>query len=159
MKFLVIWKLELSLLSAHVAAAVARMPAYAQPLEKSGQVAARYHIVGAHGGAWIYDVGSNEELERLIAMMPIYNFAHYTVYPLADMPDWDEVPAPAPADPAPAPADAAPGLLPLQRLLSTRLPRQRLPLHRPVPPLRASAPHSPSALSAPWCPCAPGALP
>jgi hypothetical protein len=39
-KFLVIWKLELSLLSPHVAAAVARMPAYAQPLEKSGQVAA-----------------------------------------------------------------------------------------------------------------------
>jgi muconolactone delta-isomerase len=93
-KFLVIWKLELSLLSPHVAAAVARMPAYAQPLEKSGQVAARYHIVGAHGGAWIYDVGSNEELERLIAMMPIYNFAHYTVYPLADMPDWDETATP-----------------------------------------------------------------
>jgi hypothetical protein len=35
-------------------------------------------------------VGSNEELERLIALMPIYNFAHYTIYPLADMPDWDE---------------------------------------------------------------------
>jgi hypothetical protein len=22
--------------------------------------------------------------------MPIYNFAHYTIYPLAEMPDWDE---------------------------------------------------------------------
>ena len=42
MKFLVIWKIELSLLSSHVAAAVARMPAYAQPLERSGQIAARY---------------------------------------------------------------------------------------------------------------------
>jgi muconolactone delta-isomerase len=93
-KFLVIWKLELSLLSPHVAAAVARMPAYAKPLENSGQVAARYHIVGAHGGAWLYNVSSNEELERLIALMPIYNFAHYTIYPLADMPDWDETPAP-----------------------------------------------------------------
>ena len=30
MKFLVLWKLELSLLSPHVAAAVARMPAYAR---------------------------------------------------------------------------------------------------------------------------------
>ncbi len=30
MKFLVIWKLELSLLSPHVAATVARMPAYAR---------------------------------------------------------------------------------------------------------------------------------
>lgn len=107
MKFLVIWKLDLSLLSAHVASAVARMPAYAQPLEQTGQVAARYHIVGAHGGAWLYDVGSNEELERLIALMPIYNFAHYTVYPLAEMPDWDETggalgtPGPDPAEPGP----------------------------------------------------------
>ena len=90
MKFLVIWKLDLSLLSPQVASAVARMPSYALPLERSGRVAARYHIVGAHGGAWLYDVGSNEELERLIALMPIYNFAHYTVYPLAEMPDWDE---------------------------------------------------------------------
>jgi muconolactone delta-isomerase len=35
-------------------------------------------------------VGSNEELERLLALMPVYNFAHYTVYPLAEMPEWDE---------------------------------------------------------------------
>ena len=100
MKFLVIWKIELSLLSGHVASAVARMPAYAKPLEGSGQIAARYHIVGAHGGAWVYDVGSNEELERLIALMPVYNFAHYTVYPLAEMPDWEEAgpgPSPGPA--------------------------------------------------------------
>jgi len=90
MKFLVLWKLDLSLLSPHVAAAVARMAAYARPLERSGQVAARYHIVGAHGGAWVYDVASNAELERLIALMPVYNFAHYTIYPLADMPDGDE---------------------------------------------------------------------
>jgi muconolactone delta-isomerase len=99
-KFLVIWKLDLSLLSPHVAAAVARMPRYAQPLEQSGHVAARYHIVGAHGGAWLYDVGSNEELERLIALMPIYNFAHYTIYPLAEMPDWDETGAALPDPPA-----------------------------------------------------------
>jgi muconolactone delta-isomerase len=102
-KFLVIWKLDLSLLSPHVAAAVARMPAYAKPLERTGQVAARYHIVGAHGGAWVYDVGSNSELERLIALMPIYNFAHYTIYPLADMPDWDETGAP-PGEPSAVPA-------------------------------------------------------
>ena len=90
MKFLVIWKIELALLSGRVAAAVARMPAYAKPLERSGRIAARYHIVGAHGGAWVYHVASNEELERLIALMPVYNFAHYTVYPLAEMPEWDE---------------------------------------------------------------------
>lgn len=87
MKFLVIWHLELSLLSRNVASAVARMPSYAEPLERSGKVAARYHIVGAHGGAWLYDVDSNEELERLIALMPVYNYARYTVYPLAEMSD------------------------------------------------------------------------
>jgi muconolactone delta-isomerase len=108
-KFLVIWKIELSLLSGHVASAVARMPGYAKPLERSGQIAARYHIVGAHGGAWVYDVGSNEELERLIALMPVYNFAHYTVYPLAEMPDWEEA-GPA-AGPGATPA-AGPGTAP-----------------------------------------------
>ena len=40
--------------------------------------------------------------------MPIYNFAHYTIYPLADMPNWDKTGAtlakrhPAPPEP-PAP--------------------------------------------------------
>jgi hypothetical protein len=38
-KFLVIWKIELSLLSPHVASAVARMQAYAKPLERSGRIA------------------------------------------------------------------------------------------------------------------------
>lgn len=87
MKFLVLWKIDLALVSREMAAAVARMPEYAQPLERSGQVLARYHLVGAHGGAWIYDVASNEELERLLGLAPVYNFAHYTVHPLADMID------------------------------------------------------------------------
>lgn len=85
MKFLVIWRLELSKLSAEMTRAVVRMPEYAEPLQDEGKVVARYHIVGSHGGAWIYEVGSNEELERLLARSPVYNFAHYDVYPLADM--------------------------------------------------------------------------
>ena len=96
MKFLVLWRMELSLLSTEMAAAVARMPAYAGPLEQSGQVAARYHLVGQHGGAWIYDVGSNEELERLLARSPVYNFARYEVHPLAEMPDPTAKEAPSP---------------------------------------------------------------
>jgi hypothetical protein len=48
-------------------------------------VLARYHVVGAHGGAWIYEVDSNEELERLLARAPVYNVARYTVHALADM--------------------------------------------------------------------------
>lgn len=85
MKFLVMWRLNLSMLSAEVIRAVLRMPEYARPLQAGGKVAARYHVVGSHGGAWIYDVDSNEELERLLAMSPVYNFADFTVYPLAEM--------------------------------------------------------------------------
>lgn len=85
MKFLVLWRIEIARLSADVVRAVLRMPEYAQPLEEQGKVIARYHIVGGHGGAWIYAVDSNEELELLLARAPVYNFARYEIHPLADM--------------------------------------------------------------------------
>lgn len=85
MKFLVMWRIEISLLSRDVMKLVMTMPDYAGPLEKSGKVLARYHIPGAHGGVWIYDVDSNEELDMLLARSPVFNFSRYEVYPLADM--------------------------------------------------------------------------
>ena len=85
MKFLVIWHMEISRLSADMMKTVLTMPDYARPLEQSGKVIGRYHIVGSHGGAWIYNVESNDELEMLLAKSPVYNFAHFKVYPLADM--------------------------------------------------------------------------
>ncbi len=85
MKFLVLWRLEISTLSSEMVRAVLKMPDYAEPLEAQGKVTARYHVVGRHGGAWIYDVGSNEELDLLLARSPVYNFAHFEVLPLADM--------------------------------------------------------------------------
>lgn len=85
MKFLVLWHIELSLLSPHMARAIGGMPEYGQSLENDGKVLARYHVVGSHGGAWIYQVDSHEELERLLARAPVFNFAHYDVKPLADM--------------------------------------------------------------------------
>ena len=85
MKFLVMWELDLTRLSTGVLHAVMRMPEYAKRVADQGNLEARYHIVGKHGGAWIYDVASNEELERLLAMAPVYNFARYDVYPLAEM--------------------------------------------------------------------------
>lgn len=90
MKFLVLWRMELSLLSKEMARAVENMAAYGRSLEQAGKVLARYHIVGAHGGAWIYQVTSHEEFERLLAQAPVFNYAHYEVLPLADMPA-DEV--------------------------------------------------------------------
>lgn len=85
MKFLVIWSLEQSLLSDAMVRAIARMPEYGTRLENQRKVLMRYHIVGAHGGAWIYDVDSHEEFERLLAVAPVFNFSRYTVHPLADM--------------------------------------------------------------------------
>lgn len=85
MKFLVLWHLDIALLSREMVLAVGDMPAYGARLEREGSVLARYHIVGAHGGAWIYQVGSHEEFERLLGLAPVFNFARYTVHALADM--------------------------------------------------------------------------
>jgi muconolactone delta-isomerase len=85
MKFLVMWELEVSRIQKDVMHAVLRMPEYTKQIREQGKLVARYHMVGRHGGAWIYDVASNEELERLLAMAPVYNFARYNVYPLAEM--------------------------------------------------------------------------
>jgi len=86
MKFLVIWRMDLSLLSREMARAVSGMASYGRSLERAGKVLARYHVVGAHGGAWIYQVASHEEFERLLAQAPVFNFARYEILALADMP-------------------------------------------------------------------------
>ncbi len=91
MKFLVIWHLEVSQLSAEVVRAVMAQPNYGKKLQADGKLECRYHIVGSHGGAWIYSVKSNEELDMLLAAAPVYNFAKYQVMPLAEMSDPDTV--------------------------------------------------------------------
>ena len=85
MKFLVLWRIELSLLSREMAAAISKMADYGAGLEAEGKVVARYHIVGAHGGAWIYASDSHEEFERLLARSPVFNFARYEILVLAEM--------------------------------------------------------------------------
>jgi muconolactone D-isomerase len=84
-KFLVFWRIEISLLARDIVKSVMMMPQYAEPLEQRGKVTARYHIPGSHGGVWIYDVDSNEELDMLLAQSPVFNYARYEVYPLAEM--------------------------------------------------------------------------
>ncbi len=85
MKFLVLWSVALEKVGPEVYNALLKMPDYAQKLEEQKKIEKRYHIVGRHGGAWIYDVSSNEELDRLLAMAPIFNYARYEVLPLAEM--------------------------------------------------------------------------
>ena len=84
-KFLVLWKLEVSRVSAETMQTVLRQQDYGARLETEGKVQARFHLIGAHGGAWIYDVASNEELDALLAQAPVYNVASYEVLPLAEM--------------------------------------------------------------------------
>lgn len=86
-KFLVLWSLEPSLLGPEAVKAVFAMPGYAAQLAERGKLEKRYHLIGKHGGAWIYDVDSNEELDRILAMAPVYNFARYEIHPLAEMQD------------------------------------------------------------------------
>jgi muconolactone delta-isomerase len=91
MKFLVLWELTPALLRPDVVKRVIAMPEYAKRLKKKKKLVARYHVVGKHGGAWIYDVEGNEELEHLLAASPVYNFAQYQVIALAEMESPTEV--------------------------------------------------------------------
>jgi muconolactone delta-isomerase len=84
-KFLVLWKLDLSRASPETFKTVLRQQDYGARLEAEGKVQARYHLVGYHGGAWIYDVECNEELDGLLAQAPVYNLASYQVHALAEM--------------------------------------------------------------------------
>lgn len=84
-KFLVLWRLELSRATPDIVRAVLRQQDYGARLLDQGKLEARYHLVGGHGGAWIYNVESNEELDRLLALAPVYNMASYEVLPLAEM--------------------------------------------------------------------------
>ena len=84
-RFLVLWKLELSRVTPNVARAVFRQQDYGARLLETGKLEARYHLVGGHGGAWIYNVDSNEELDSLLAQAPLYNMSTYEVIALAEM--------------------------------------------------------------------------
>jgi len=84
---LVLWHFDVTRLNADVVRAIAEQPKYGEKLEADGKLECRYHVVGSHGGAWIYKVASNEELDRLLAMSPVYNFATYQVLALAEMTD------------------------------------------------------------------------
>ena len=87
MKFLVIWRLDTARYGPEMVKAVLKQADYGKKLESEGKLECRYHVVGGHGGAWIYKTQSNEELDRLLATAPVFNFAHYEVLPLAEMVD------------------------------------------------------------------------
>ncbi|GIU72035.1 MAG: hypothetical protein KatS3mg003_2305 [Candidatus Nitrosocaldaceae archaeon] len=86
MKFLVIWSFIRTIkITPDLIDIIFALKDYAKKLKEQGKLEANYHIVGKHGGAWIFNVLSNEELENLIAGMPVYNLAEYDIYPLTEM--------------------------------------------------------------------------
>ena len=87
MKFLVLWRLDTGRPGPDLIKAIAQQPNYGKKLEADGKLECRYHLIGQHGGAWIYKVKSDKELDLLLAMAPVYNYARYEVLPLADMAD------------------------------------------------------------------------
>jgi len=86
-KFLVLWSLQAGIRVGlpEVAKMLSDVRAYAKELHEQDKLEHYYHLVGKHGGAWILDVESNEELDILLARMPVYNLAAYEIYPLAEM--------------------------------------------------------------------------
>ena len=84
-KFLVLWNVNPGLVKQAVMTAVLLTQDYGKDLESKGKIERRYHVIGRHGGAWIYNVDSHEELDRLLAMSRVYNFAQYEVLALAEM--------------------------------------------------------------------------
>jgi muconolactone delta-isomerase len=87
MKFLVFWKFQPGIRVGlpEVAKMLSELREYAKELRQQGKLESYYHVVGRHGGAWIFDVESNQELDVLLAKMPVYNFASYKVQVLTEM--------------------------------------------------------------------------
>jgi len=87
-KFLVFWKLEPEVVmrvGPESSKILFGLQDYAKELDRQGKLERHYHVVGKHGGVWILNVASNEELERVIAKMPVYNFASFDIHPLTEM--------------------------------------------------------------------------
>lgn len=87
MKFLILWSFQdtIRLNLPEVAKLISGLQDYAKELHGQGKLEHYYHVIGGHGGAWIFDVESNDELDVLLAKMPVYNFAKFKVYPLSEM--------------------------------------------------------------------------
>ncbi len=89
MKFLVLWHIELTRLGPEIIAAVARTPDYARKV--GDKLECRYHVIGSHGGAWIYKSVPTKNLIIFLPCRPCTTTQPYKVLPPAEMTDSDTV--------------------------------------------------------------------
>lgn len=43
-----------------------------------------YHLIGKHGSAAIWEVGSLEEVEHIFRDMPNYHYSYFKIYPVTE---------------------------------------------------------------------------
>jgi muconolactone D-isomerase len=67
-------------------ALVATEKAYAQELQRTGQWAQLWRVVGQYANYSIFDVPGNDELHELLASLPLFPYMTITVTPLAEHP-------------------------------------------------------------------------
>ena len=87
MKFLVLWRMNLGRRSPDMALrsdGCRGTGPGSTPRARSSRATTWSGHTGGHGST---QVGSHEELERLLGTAPVFNFATYEVIPLADMDD------------------------------------------------------------------------
>lgn len=74
-------------MSAETAADIkAREKRYAQELQRSGKWVHLWRVVGRYANISIFDVGDHDELDRLLAGLPLFPYMDIRVTPLARHP-------------------------------------------------------------------------
>ncbi|MDB5771387.1 MAG: muconolactone D-isomerase [Burkholderiales bacterium] len=64
----------------------AREKAYAQDLQKQGKWVHLWRIVGEYANYSVFDVESNDELQKVLSGLPLFPFMEIKVTPLAKHP-------------------------------------------------------------------------
>ena len=55
---------------------------YMDKLQSDGKIVLQHELVCIRGGVTVYDVESNNELDRIIRQSPLFRFFEYKIYPL-----------------------------------------------------------------------------
>ena len=82
MKFLILQKTRGDTPIERLARLIPAQFKYLDDLEKEAKIETSYHLIGQQGNLLIVDVGSDEELSRIISEDPLFFHSEREVYPL-----------------------------------------------------------------------------